>query len=161
MAEPRESKSERKRQAARAKNLGAKLTALSRHQLTSIALPVEIADAILEYQTISKREAKRRQLQYIGRLIRGADLAELQVGLDEIVGETAQSRSAHNRLEKWRERLINEPDALTQYVAVHPGTDVKAMRDILRQHHAAQSRDEGAVKLAARKLFRLLKANEG
>lgn len=149
------SKSERKRRANRLQSLGKRLTELRADQLNALELPDALLTAIADYQRFPSREAKRRQLQYIGRVMRDIDIEPLQAALERLDGESAEARYELHQLERWRERLLSEPDALTELVAEHPGLDVQQLRHHIQQVHKA--RDEERQRSASRALFRFLR----
>ena len=138
--------------------LGAELARLSEAQLESIELPEELREALLEAKHITSHEAKRRQMQYIGRLMRGLDPAPIRARLGEIEGNSAQATARHRRVESWRERLLGEDDALTEFAAEHPGADLQALRTLIR--NARKEAGAGKPPRAYRELFRVLKAIE-
>ena len=138
--------------------LGAELARLSEAQLESIELPEDLREALLEAKGISSHEAKRRQMQYIGRLMRGLDPAPIRVRLGEIEGSSAQATARHRRLESWRERLLGDDEALTEFAAEHPGADLQALRTLIR--NARKEGGAGKPPRAYRELFRVLKAIE-
>lgn len=138
--------------------LGAELARLSEAQLESIELPEELREALLEAKRISSHEAKRRQMQYIGRLMRGLDPAPIRARLGEIEGSSAQATARHRRLESWRERLLGDDEALTEFAAEHPGADLQALRTLIR--NARKEGGAGKPPRAYRELFRVLKAIE-
>ena len=138
--------------------LGAELARLSEAQLESIELPEELREALLEAKRISSHEAKRRQMQYIGRLMRGLDAGPIRARLGEIEGSSAQATARHRRLESWRARLLGDDEALTEFAAEHPGADLQALRTLIR--NARKEAGTGKPPRAYRELFRALKAIE-
>ncbi|HJS77708.1 MAG TPA: ribosome biogenesis factor YjgA [Burkholderiales bacterium] len=150
------SKTRRKREMHELQALGAELARLSEAQLESIELPEELREALLEAKHISSHEAKRRQMQYVGRLMRGLDPAPIRVRLGEIEGSSAQATARHRRLESWRARLLGDDDALTEFAAAHPGADLQALRTLIR--NARKEGGAGKPPRAYRELFRVLKA---
>jgi len=152
------SKTRRKREMHELQALGAELARLSEAQLESIELPEDLREALLEAKGISSHEAKRRQMQYIGRLMRGLDPAPIRARLGEIEGSSAQATARHRRLESWRERLLGDDEALTEFAAEHPGADLQALRTLIR--NARKEAGEGKPPRAYRELFRALKAIE-
>ncbi len=153
------SKSERKRRAHRLQALGRRLAELRREELTELGLPQPLVAAIADYQRFPSHEAKRRQLQYIGRLMRDVDTEPLQTALDSLQGESAQARYEFHQLERWRERLLDEADtgALTAFVEAHPGVDVQQLRHHIQ--HTLDAPSEDRQRTAARALFRFLRDN--
>ena len=149
------SKSERKRQALRLQKLGQELTELKASTLAELDLPAKLGDAIALYQRITSREARRRQLQYIGALMRDFDTAEIESSLEALRGESASARYELHQLEHWRDRLLTDPAALTEYLDSHPTADRQRIRHALQK--AARATQETQQRAASRELFRLLR----
>lgn len=149
------SKSERKRRAHRLQALGRELTGLEPQQLAALALPEPLITAIRDYQRFPSHEARRRQLQFIGRVMRDMDPEPLQAALDALNGESAEARYEFRQLERWRERLLTEPEALTEFVAEHPQVAVQALRHHIQQVHQAIAEEQRRT--AYRALFRFLR----
>ena len=135
--------------------LGVALVGLSEAQLNAMSLAEELLKAVLEAKRIKSHEAKRRQMQYIGRLMREVDPEPVRRRLAEIEGHSARAGARHRRLEAWRERLLGDDDALTAFAAEHPGADLQALRTSIR--NARKEQKEGKPPRAYRELFRLLK----
>ncbi|MYE11982.1 MAG: DUF615 domain-containing protein [Gammaproteobacteria bacterium] len=152
------SKSARKRDAREARRLGEALTELDPARLARIPIGEALSDALEAYRGLSQREARRRQLQRIGRLMRDEDRDAIAVGLARVTELTPEERGRNRRLERWRERLLTEPDALTEYVRLHPGTDVQPLRHLIGRTRRA--RDPAVRADFARRLFRLLRERE-
>ncbi len=149
------SRTQRKREALNLQNLGQRLVELDTGDLATVPLTPELAEAIALWKRIRSHEARRRQLQFIGKLMRRIELAPIEEALSRIDGTSAQARYAFHQLEHWRDRLIEEPDALTDYLNEHPQADRQALRhQIARVTKAA---DEARRKTEARALFRLLR----
>jgi ribosome-associated protein len=155
------SKSARKREAEQLQALGRALTELKAADLDALAeqhpraLPEKLRQAIADYQRFPSHGARRRQLQFIGRLMRDIDPEPLQAALDTLHGQSAQARYEFHQLEHWRERLLAEPEALTDYLNEHPGVDAQQLRQRIADVHKAGS--EEGQRRAARALFRFLR----
>jgi ribosome-associated protein len=150
------SKTRRKREMLELQALGAALVALPDAQLVRMALAQELLEAVREAKRVSSHEAKRRQLQYVGRLMREVDPEPIRAQLAAIQGGSAQAAAAHRRLETWRERLLQDDEALTAFATEHPGTDLQALRTVIR--NSRQEQKLGKPPRAYRELFRMLKA---
>jgi ribosome-associated protein len=149
------SKTRKKREMHELQALGAALLRLSDSQLEMIEIPEKLLAALLEAKRIKSHEAKRRQMQYIGRLMRDVDPAPIRSRLAELEGSSAQATARHRRLEAWRERLIGDDEALTAFAAEHPGADLQALRSLIR--NARKEASLGKPPRAYRELFRVLK----
>jgi ribosome-associated protein len=152
------SKTRKKREMHELQALGVALARLSDSQLDAIELPPGLKEAILDAKRITSHEAKRRQLQYIGRLMRELDPEPIRAALAEIEGHSAQAGARHRRLEAWRERLLADDAALTEFAAAFPAADLQALRTSIR--NARKEQKEGKPPRAYRELFRILKTIE-
>jgi ribosome-associated protein len=147
------SKTRRKREMTELQQLGAALVQIPEGRLDF--LPEELRQAVLDAKRITSHEARRRQLQYIGRLMRTVDPEPIRARLAEIAGGSAQAAARHRRLEGWRTRLLEDDGALTEFAAEHPGADLQALRALIR--NARKEQKEGKPPRAFRELFRLIK----
>jgi ribosome-associated protein len=152
------SKTRRKREMHELQSLGAALVALPETQLHEMQLESGLLEALLEARRIRSHEAKRRQLQYIGRLMREVDPEPIRARLAALEGGSARAAAAHRRLEALRERLLADDAALTRYAAEHPGADLQEIRALIR--NARKEQKEGKPPRAFRELFRALKILE-
>jgi ribosome-associated protein len=154
-----ESKTKRKKDMLALQDLGKHLAELSPAHLGSITLPEDLKSAVLEARRLKSHEAKRRQLQYIGRLMRDVDAEPIRTQLEALEGQSAQASAAHKRLEGWRERLLADDGALTEFATEHPGADLQALRALIR--NARKEQKDGRPPRAYRELFRAIKQCSG
>jgi ribosome-associated protein len=152
------SKTRRKREMHELQALGTALAELPESQLKEMRLDEGLLAALLEVKRIKSHEAKRRQMQYIGRLMRDVDPAPIRSRLAELEGHSAQATARHRRLEAWRERLLEDDAALTEFAAAYPGGDLQALRALIR--NARKEKKEAKPPRAYRELFRVLKEIE-
>jgi ribosome-associated protein len=152
------SKTRRKREMHELQSLGAALADLPESQLRDMQLQSGLLQALLDAKRIRSHEAKRRQLQYVGRLMREVDPEPIRARLAALEGSSAQAAAAHRRLEAWRERLLADDTALTRFAAEHPGADLQEIRALIR--NARKEQQEGKPPRAYRELFRVLKTLE-
>lgn len=150
------SKTRVKKEMQALQELGEQLVALSKPQLEKIALDDTLLDAILTAQRIKKREGKRRQLQYIGKLMRKADHETIERHLQLTQSGSEEARKQLHHLENWRDRLLAEGEAVMQELLDEfPDIDRQHIRQLMRQ--ARKELDEGKPPAASRKIFRYLK----
>jgi ribosome-associated protein len=152
------SKTRRKREMHELQALGAALVELPEGQVRAMALEQRLLEAVLEAKRITAHEGKRRQIQYIGRLMRDVDPAPIRARMAELEGSSAQATARHRRLEAWRARLLDDDEALTAFAAEHPGADLQTLRALIR--NARKEAKEGKPPRAFRELFRVLKEIE-
>jgi ribosome-associated protein len=141
------SKTELKKESSELQKLGEALLTLRGDLYEKLALPEGLHNALEELRRISSHEGRRRQLQYVGKLMRGLDaeaLDAVRAALDEQRSGSAQQTLALHAAEKWRDELIAGDEALHDWLQVHPGTDVQQLRALIRQARkdAAPSQDD-------------------
>ena len=152
----RPSKSQRKRAAHAAQDLGEALVRLRDAELEALGLPERLAEAIREARRITSRAAGARQRQYIGKLMREIDLEPIRSALAARSERDALETQLFKRAEGWRERLIGEGDAaLDELARLRPGIDPAEWG---RRIAAARTeRGSGTGGPAGRELFRALR----
>ncbi len=136
--------------------LGEALIALSSKKLQTIALPDTLESAIREAQKIKSHSALKRQRQYIGKLMRSIDPEPVKLALDKLLNRDAQSTARLHRIEKWRDRLLEEGDtALTELVEEYPTCDRQQLRQWIRSAQREQKLSKPPAN--SRQLFRYLR----
>lgn len=158
MSEEEPSKSARKREAERLKQVGKALTERSPSALAELGLPEELAQAISEYRRMPNHGARRRQLQRIGKHLRDLDAdaaLALQEAIDTQDGVSAQAVYEHAQLERWRDALLASDEALTEYFSTHPQADRQKLRQLIKRTRSAKSENQRAT--SARSLYRFLR----
>lgn len=150
------SKSRFKREAEALQELGEELVKLTPVQLAKVPLDDALLASIqLAQRLANKREAKRRQLQYIGKLMRSRDAEPIIRALDRIKQRSVEANARFARLERLRDRLVAEGDgAVSNALELYPNADRQQLRTLVRQSH----KKDGCVDTtAARALFRYLR----
>lgn len=126
------SKTKIKKQMHELQDIGEQLVALSKDQLKEVDIPENLRDAIQEVKRITKFGAIKRQMQYIGRLMRDVDPAPIIAKLEVWSGKSSQHIAYMHRVERWRERLLENDSALTELLAEHPEADAQRLRTLIR-----------------------------
>jgi len=154
------SKTELKRQMHALQDLGLRLTKLNKDQLAKLELSDRLHSAIEEFHRIKSNGAQKRHLQYVGKIIRteDSDKIEHDLGLYE-AGQQAHTQTFH-KLERWRDRLINEGNsALQEYIQEHSNADVQHLRQLIR--NAQKELKLNKPPASSRKLFKYLREIAG
>jgi ribosome-associated protein len=149
------SKSSRKREMHELQALGEALVALSAEQLSKVPLPDALREAVADARRFTKHEARRRQLQYIGRLMRGIDPEPIQAQLDVFSGASRVEVARQHRLERLRNEFLDDERRIGDIVAQWPDADLQHLR-VLRRN-ALKERELGKPPRAFRELFRVLR----
>jgi ribosome-associated protein len=132
----RASKSQRKRDSTELQALGAELMALPEAAFQALPLPEELREAMVEYRRTRSHEGRRRQLQYVGKLMRGADAEPLREALARARLGGARDSLLPHQAEAWREQLLADDAALTRWAGEHPETDLQQLRQLVRAARA-------------------------
>lgn len=126
------SKTKRKQAMNALQELGGALVALSEEQLARLALPETLREALRETRKIHQHGARRRQLQYIGKLMRGVDPAPIRAKLDQWDGASKAEAARLHRVEHWRNSLLERESALAELLTRYPGADAQHLRNLIR-----------------------------
>ena len=159
-----QSRSDLKRESTELQKLGEELLALRADLLERLELSEKLKDAVLEAKRITNFEGKRRQMQFIGKLMRLVDPAVLETvraALTEQTSGSAQENLNLHLAETWRERLLGAEDAFGDWLAQHPDTDSQQLRALIRQARkdAVPEKPAAAVRhgRAYRDIFQILR----
>jgi ribosome-associated protein len=126
------SKTQRKRAMQELQDLGEELVALTPDRLAGLDLPIRLLDAVLDAKRISKFGALRRQMQYVGRLMRDADAEAIRSKLDVWKGSSVAETARLHTIERWRTRLIEDDHALGELLGQFPQADAQRLRTLIR-----------------------------
>jgi ribosome-associated protein len=154
MSDELPSKTRRKREMHELQALGAELVALNDDQLSSMALPERLMDAVLDARRMLKHEARRRQLQFIGKIMRTVDAGPIR---EQLAAWQVASRAHTARLhsiERWRARLLEDDRAIAELLRAHPHADASRLRTLVR--NAKREQAAGQPPKSFRALFQLL-----
>lgn len=150
-----ESKSQRKRDALALQSMADDLMRLPASQLDALPLGEALRQGLDEARSLS-RGAYRRQLRYLGRLLRETDAEPIKRGLESLKATSEADKARLRRLERWRERLLEEGDAaLAELLDDFPGADAQQLRQLVR--NARKERADGRPPRSYRQLFRMLR----
>ena len=164
-AEPefdRPSKTQLKKASHDLQDLGEAVVALPEDRLAGLPIDEPLLDAIREYKRTRTHEGKRRQMQYIGKLMRRADPEPLREAVAAMALGRAKDALALHEAEHWRAELIASDDALTRWSAKHPDSDLQQLRSLIRAARKdASSVPEQRSGRAYRELFKFIRDESG
>jgi ribosome-associated protein len=150
------SKSQRRRDALELKSLAADLIKLPPARLSRVPLEDDVREAVEEARAIRSNVARKRQLQYVAKLLRRIDPEEIFLALEEFEGEARQLTGRQHRSEAWRDYLLQQGDlAIGELMKQRRDTDTQALRQLVR--NARKENERGKPPASARSLFRLLR----
>lgn len=125
-----------KRESTALQKLGEELLGLRAEQLEPLALPDKLQEAIADARRITNFEGKRRQIQFIGKLMRKLEddtVVQIRQALADQHGGTAREVAALHQAEQWRDALVGDDGALARWLDQFPATDAQQLRSLIRQ----------------------------
>ena len=149
------SKTKRKEAMQALQHLGERLMELPPERLAKVELPDVLREAIREAHRMTKHEAKRRQMQYIGKLMRDVEPAPIEEALAAFDGLSAAENARLHHLERLRERLLEDEKVLTEIGDRFPGADLQHLRQLRR--NAIKEKQENRPPKSFRAIFQTLK----
>lgn len=151
------SRTQLKKEATVRQKIGERLVSLSDDQLGRMAVPAELMAAIRDIRPMKSHGARRRQLQYIGTLMRSVDVAPIEQAFLEIEQGAYRQARSFQRLETWRDRLVaGDEELMDELLATFPEADRQRLGQLVRS--ARKEKAKNAPPKSARNLFRYLKA---
>ena len=154
----RPSKTQLKKAMHELQDLGEALVALPDDRLVALALPELLESAVQEFKRTRSHEGRRRQMQYVGKLMRRIDPEPIRQAVDAVrLGQAKDALTLH-QAERWRDRMVESDDALTGWTAEFPGSDVQRLRSLIRaaRKDAAVAPEQRSGR-AYRELFQFIK----
>lgn len=150
------SKSQVKREMHELQKLGEELVSLSAASRVKVPLDDELKDALqLADKLSNKREALRRHIQFIGRLMRTRELEPIEQALAVLRNTNQAATRQFHKVEQWRDKLLADNDTVTDFIAAYPDVDVQQLRQLIR--NAKKEQEKQQPPKAFRELFQLIK----
>ncbi|OGA35912.1 MAG: hypothetical protein A3F75_06935 [Betaproteobacteria bacterium RIFCSPLOWO2_12_FULL_64_23] len=149
------SKTRKKKDMLALQKLGVQLVELNEQQLESMQLPEALLEAVQEAGRLTKHEARRRQMQYIGRLMREIDAAPIRDRLEQWQGQGREHTAQMHAIERWRDELVAGDPALVRFLHEYPGANSQQLRTLIR--NARREQRAALPPRSYRELFRALR----
>ena len=149
------SKTRKKKDMLALQQLGVQLVELNEAQLQTMQLPESLLQAVQEARRLSRHEARRRQMQYIGRLMRDIDAAPIRDRLEQWRGQGREHTAQLHAIERWRDELLAGDPALARFIDAYPGADSQKLRTLIR--NARREQNAALPPRSYRELFRVLR----
>lgn len=152
------SKTKRKAEADAQQMVGKKLLDLTKDQLGKLNLDENLHDAVIEAKRLTSNGAIRRQLQYIGRLMRNTDIEPITEQLARWEGKSSEENARFHALERWRDRLVTDSatsGVLQDFLKQYPNAEIQKIRTLCR--NAQKEHSANKPPKSSRELFKLLR----
>ena len=154
------SKTQRKRAMEDLQTLGEELAALPSERLKKIDVPENLRIALNAVQRMTRHdEARRRQMQYIGKIMRSVDVEPIRAALAAVRGDSAEAIAALHRLERLRSALLADEKVLHEIASLYPGVDLQHLRSLRRA--ALKEKEANKPMRSYRAIYQRLKELEG
>jgi len=150
------SKTRRKKEMHGLQKLGKELVELSPETLARIDMPETLREAVMECKRFNKHEAIRRQMQYIGRIMRDIDAEPIAAQLAQMKAPSARDTALFHLAEKWRTELVDDPAALDRFSRDFPDADPSRLRTLVEKTRADRASGKGPRSF--RELFHFVNA---
>lgn len=150
------SKTKRKQQMHELQDIGEELVELSKEALSKIPMSEDLLDAIKEYKRLNAHEARRRQMQFIGKIMRKEDTAPIREKLEQIRGSSTAATALLHRIERYRTAMIDKDEAITQFLSDFPHASVQELRTLVR--NTRKEAEQAKPPKSFRELFQFIKA---
>ncbi|MGE0357364.1 MAG: ribosome biogenesis factor YjgA [Burkholderiales bacterium] len=147
------SKTQRKRRMLALQDVGKALARLPEHELARLDIPPVLREALAECRRLTTHEAIRRQLQYIGRLMRKIDAEPIAARLEAMHAPSRRATALFHLAERWRDDMLADPGAVARFAAEHPGADERRLADL-----AAAALEERRAERAPKRYRELFQA---
>ncbi len=149
------SKTEQKKDSKKIQAFGKKICALSIDEINSFNFEEDILIAIKEYKSIKSNVAKKRQTQYLGKLLRATDLTNAYFQMQQLENNSKIEMRDNHKIETWRTRLMSDKDALTELINQHPTIDIQKIRRLI--NNSSREQKESKPPKSFRLIFKYLK----
>ena len=149
------SRTQLKLEAEKIQSIGLKLCDLSTSKLKALDLPSNLLEAILAMQKITSNGAKRRQSQYIGKLMRNFDTTELNTIITFWDQQELKEKQHFHNIELWRKKLVEEPGSVNDFLIKHPSDKKLILLDTIKE--AIEEKNQDKAPKYNRELFKLIK----
>ena len=149
------SRTQLKLEAEKLQSIGLKLCDLSTSILKALDLPPNLLEAILAMQKITSNGAKRRQSQYIGKLMRNFDTTELNTIMTFWDQQELKEKQHFHNVELWRKKLVEEPGSINDFLIKYPTDKKLILLDTIRE--AIEEKNKDKAPKYNRELFKLIK----
>ena len=150
------SKTKRKQQMHELQDIGEELVDLSKEALNKIPMSEDLLDAIKEYKRLSAHEARRRQMQFIGKIMRKEDIEPIREKLEQIRGSSTAATALLHRIERYRNDMIAKDEIITQFLADYPHASAQELRTLVR--NTRKEAEQAKPPKSFRELFQYIKS---
>ena len=149
------SKTELKKDSKKIQQFGRKISELSMNNIEAFKFPLNIYEAVIDLKNLKSNSAKKRQVQYLGKLLREIDLTDAFIIMKQLKVSSQKEIQRNNIIEGWRNKLLNNNNSITEFVDEYPKIDRQSLRQTISNAQKEKKEDKGPK--YSRQLFKLIK----
>tara|TARA_B100000795_G_scaffold247655_1_gene213998 strand:+ start:19 stop:519 length:501 start_codon:yes stop_codon:yes gene_type:complete len=149
------SKTELKKDSKKIQQFGREISELTINNIEAFKFPVNIYEATIDLKNLKSNSAKKRQVQYLGKLLREIDLADAFITMKQLKVSSQKEIQRNHIIEGWRDKLLINNDSITEFVDVFPQIDKQSLRQTIS--NAQKEKKDSKPPKYSKQLFKLIK----
>ena len=149
------SKTELKKDSKKIQQFGRKISELTINNIEAFKFPLNIYEATIDLKNLKSNSAKKRQVQYLGKLLREIDLTDAFIIMKQLKVSSQKEIQRNNIIEGWRNKLLNNNNSITEFVDEYPEIDRQSLRQTIS--NAQKEKTKNKPPKYSRQLFKLIK----
>ena len=153
------SKTELKKDSKKIQQFGREISELTINNIEAFKFPVNIYEATIDLKNLKSNSAKKRQVQYLGKLLREIDLADAFITMKQLKVSSQKEIQRNHIIEDWRDKLLNNNESITEFVDLYPNINRQSIRQAIT--NAQKEKKEAKPPKYSKQLFKLIKAIVG
>ena len=149
------SKTELKKDSKKIQQFGRKISELTVTNIEAFKFPINIYEATMDLKNLKSNSAKKRQVQYLGKLLREIDLTDAFIVMKQLKVSSQKEIQRNNIIESWRDKLLNNAKSITEFVDEYPKIDRQSLRQTIS--NAQKEKKDNKPPKHSKQLFKLIK----
>jgi ribosome-associated protein len=149
------SKTELKKDSKKIQQFGRKISELTINNIEAFKFPLNIYEAVIGLKNLKSNSAKKRQVQYLGKLLREIDLTDAFLVMKQLKVSSQKEIQRNHIIEGWRDKLLSNNNSITEFVDEYPKIDRQSLRQTIS--NAQKEKKEDKWPKYSRQLFKLIK----
>ena len=149
------SKTELKKDSKKIQQFGRKISELTINNIEEFKFPLNIYEAVIGLKNLKSNSAKKRQVQYLGKLLREFDLTHAFLVMKQLEVSSQKEIQRNHIVEGWRDKLLSNNDSITEFVDEYPKIDRQSLRQTIS--NAQKEKKDNKNPKYSRQLFKLIK----
>ena len=149
------SKTELKKDSKKIQQFGRKISELTITNIKAFKFSINIYEATIDLKNLKSNSAKKRQVQYLGKLLREIDLTDAFIVMKQLKVSSQKEIQRNNIIESWRDKLLTNTESITEFVDKYPKIDRQSLRQAIL--NTQKEKKDNKPPKYSKQLFKLLK----